>query len=195
MLPSNYIKHQSKNPLQQYFIRRFYDRLLQYADVTHPKRILDAGCGEGFTLSQLAEHTIGTILVGIDTSAEALKLSAHIFPKLHVRQGSIYTIPYADHSFDLVICTEVLEHLEDTARALSELGRVSRGYVLLSVPWEPWFRLTNFFLGKYVRRWGNHPEHVHQWTRKQFEQLLQKHGFKIVNVTTSFPWTVVLAKK
>lgn len=91
--------------------------------------ILDVGCGNGALINSLMGRY--QKLVGLDSSKEALK---------HVRgdkiPGSIEGLPFGDNSFDLVICLETLEHLpqEVFTKGLLELQRVSKRYVLVSVP-------------------------------------------------------------
>jgi len=90
--------------------------------------ILDAACGNGMFI-----HALPKIykVVGLDLSREALR---------HVRaqkiQGSIGRLPFDTESFDLITCLEVLEHLprETFARALAEIERVARKYIIVSVP-------------------------------------------------------------
>lgn len=90
--------------------------------------ILDAGCGNGLITNQLASEYA---ITGIDTSAEALT-----YLRCPAYQASVTAIPFADNSFDLVMCNEVLEHLDDIslATAILELERVSSKYILISVP-------------------------------------------------------------
>jgi SAM-dependent methyltransferase len=92
------------------------------------KSILDVGCGNGFFLNALPKEYR---TVGVDFSAAALK---------HVRttalRADLRALPFADASFDLVCCMEVLEHLpQDTyAAALRELNRVTAQHILITVP-------------------------------------------------------------
>lgn len=195
MNSSNYAKHTSKNPLQRYLINRFYRVLLAYAGETAADYTLDAGCGEGFTLDKLRRAKLGGQLAGFDASETAVKTGMQMFPDIRLATGNIYHIKKKDKSFDLVICSEVLEHLENPGKALAELRRVSRNYLLLTVPWEPWFQLTNFLLGKYIRRWGNHPEHINHWNLSSFIRLLAQHKLTVLRASVSFPWVLVLARR
>jgi len=92
------------------------------------KSILDVGCGNGFFLNALPKEYR---TVGVDFSAAALK---------HVRttavRSDVRSLPFADGSFDLVCCMEVLEHLpqQTYARALRELNRVAAEHILITVP-------------------------------------------------------------
>ena len=115
-------------------------------------------------------------------------------PKLTLKEGTIYALPYKDNSFDLIICSEVLEHLEHPDKALEELQRVSKKYVALSVPNEPIFMISNFLRGKNWSRWGNDIEHINHWSTRKFAKFVSKE-FSIVEVKRSFPWTIVIAKK
>ncbi|MBI4091714.1 MAG: class I SAM-dependent methyltransferase [Candidatus Levybacteria bacterium] len=192
---SNYQKHVSANPLQRFLIDNFYKQLLKTIKPLKPKRILDVGCGEGFTLIKLKHAKVGEKLEGIDSSIEALGVGRKLYPKLDIKKGDIYKLPYKDNSFDLLICTEVLEHLKDPEKALLELLRVTNKYVLLSVPNEPFFMLANLLRGKYLRTFGNHPEHVNQWAPGTFKRFLRKNGLKISCMRRPFPWTMILARK
>lgn len=113
--------------------RRNLVRRLLPADVKGA--VLDAGCGDGALSKDLAEHT-GARVYGSDL---ALLRATHATERLGARrfsQASIYDLPYRDDSFSLVVCTDLLEHLDDPGSAMKELVRVSSRYVLVSVPWS-----------------------------------------------------------
>jgi len=88
-------------------------------------RFLDAGCGPGATGSWLSEH--GTV-TGVDFEPLALELYREARPKASLAVGSIASLPFADGSFDAVLCVTVLYHdaVADPVAAVSELGRVLR---------------------------------------------------------------------
>jgi len=192
---SNYLKHTSKNPLQRYLIDCFYDVLIELALKTSPLSILDTGCGEGFTLERLRKECVGRRLIGIDNSKLALKLGRKLHPKLDLIQGDLYKLPYKRNTYNLVICSQVLEHLTKPQDALAEAVRVSKGHLIITVPNEPFFMLANFLRGKNISRFGNHIEHVQHWTYTGFKKFLEKQNLKILFITSSFPWTLVLVEK
>jgi ubiquinone/menaquinone biosynthesis C-methylase UbiE len=111
-----------------------------------------------------------------------------------LKVGSIYDIPFKDRSFDLVICNEVLEHVDDPGKALSELERVTKKYCLISVPHEPWFMMANFLRGKNWSRWGNDIEHIQHWSRRGIRTLVGRY-FDVLVVKNPFPWTLLVARK
>jgi 2-polyprenyl-3-methyl-5-hydroxy-6-metoxy-1,4-benzoquinol methylase len=192
---SNLLKHQSSNPVQQYLITKFYSELLMLIKHTGARKILDVGCGEGFTLSKLKEKGIGKNNIGVDYSEKSLAIGHKLFPKLELKQDSIYNLHFNKNTFDLVLCTEVLEHLEKPNKALSELIRVTKKYLLFSVPNEPWFRLSNLARGKNISRWGNDIEHINHWSRQSFLKLLDNQGISVLKTITPFPWIIVLGIK
>ena len=107
--------------------------------------------------------------------------------------GSVYTLPFADRSFDVVTCLEVLEHLNDPRAAAEELQRVARKAVVLSVPYEPYFRIGNVLRGHYVTRLGNHPEHVQHWNLRSFGAFLTP-SFRQVRLIEAFPWIIACCR-
>ena len=190
----NLKKHTSKNFLQVRLIKNFYNTLLGMVADLGVQKVLDVGCGEGFTLSELTRNNVGKILEGIDSSAEAISAGKVLMPDMNLREGDVYHLPYEDNSFDLVICTEVLEHLENPERALNEIIRVSKKYCLFSVPNEPIFRLANFLRGKNISRWGNDIEHINHWGSDEFASFIGSKS-KILAKKTPFPWTMILTQK
>lgn len=191
---TNYQKHINQNPIQKILIQNFYNTFFSVVKPLKSKRVLDVGCGEGFTLKKLQERKIGKDNVGIDNSIDAIKIGKKIYPELDLQKGSIYDIQFKDGDFDLVLCTEVLEHLDNPDKAIEEMKRVSSKYLLFSVPNEPFFIGANLLRGKYLKNFGNHPEHINHWTFWSFEQLLKKHGLKIAKQRHPFAWTMILAR-
>jgi ubiquinone/menaquinone biosynthesis C-methylase UbiE len=111
-----------------------------------------------------------------------------------ISQESIYQLNRADGSFDMVVCLEVLEHLEDPMAALRELHRVSRRDVILSVPREPLWCWLNMMRGKYCASGGNTPGHIQHWSKSAFADFVGA-CFSVQAVATPLPWTIVLATK
>ncbi len=93
--------------------------------------VLEAGCREGYITLKLAEKYPSVIALD-------LKLPQIYHPNVTCMQGDITVLPFKDGSFDLVVCTEVLEHIppEKLGTACRELMRVSRRYLLIGVPYK-----------------------------------------------------------
>lgn len=191
----NFKKHTSKNPVQRFLLDNFLNTLVKTVKPLQVSSVLDVGCGEGFTLDRLYREKIGKNLEGIEYLDTAIKIGKKIHPHITLTKGDIYTLPYKDNSFDLVLCTEVLEHLADPKKALKELVRVSKKYLLLSVPNEPIFMASNFLRGKNWSRWGNDIEHINHWTFWGFEKFAGREKLKVVHRSYPFPWTMLFVKK
>ena len=95
--------------------------------------------------------------------------------------------------FDLVLALEVLEHVPDPDAVLAEIARVGTGDVVLSVPWEPVWRLGNLARGRYVSELGNTPGHIQHFGRGAFRRLVGRH-LAVRAVRRPFPWTFVGAE-
>ncbi len=166
-------------------MEKFQKEVLEKISNFSPESILEAGCGEGFIISQLESG----LKVGIDISCDAIKWADEHWEGTHFLCGDIFHLPFKNNSFDLVLSLEVLEHLEEPEKALNELKRVAGKEIIISVPHEPYFRLGNFFRGKYLTHLGNHPEHIQQFTGKKFRKFMGS-GFKKFEVLGSFPWLI-----
>jgi SAM-dependent methyltransferase len=185
---TNYAKFRSGNPVVDRFIDRYFRVLGALVESLSPTSVLDAGCGEGETIARLSDR-LPPRVVGVDLSEDSVSHARRRLPRAEISQGSVYDLKFAPRSFDLVLCLEVLEHLDQPARALGELCRVSGRDIVLSVPWEPWFRLGSLGRGRHVRGLGNHPEHVQRWTRRGFRDLLAPR-LELVALSPAFPWLV-----
>ena len=198
----NLQKHLNPNPVQRYLLRRFHRQIALLVEAVGAERILDAGCGEGFVVSYLLQGNDGLTITGIDSSLQAIEMARQMVPPVlsTVEGGVLFDVgdlremPYDDDSFDLVMCLEVLEHLPDPHRGLRELRRVTSAHCLVSVPHEPFFRVTNFLRGKHVFAWGRDPEHLQHWTARQFRRLGEQY-FEIERFVYSFPWVIALGRK
>jgi ubiquinone biosynthesis O-methyltransferase len=90
------------------------------------RRVLDLGCGGGFMAEALARR--GALVVGVDPSAPAIAVArrhaAAAGLAIDYRVGTGEAIPLADGAVDIVVCVDVLEHVEDLARVVGEVARV-----------------------------------------------------------------------
>jgi SAM-dependent methyltransferase len=101
-------------------------------------RCLNAGCGEGLYSRFLESYAEITEIFNIDITAPQIS-ARRADPRNTDAVGSITEIPIEDGSVDWILCTEVIEHIEDDRAAALELGRVLApgGYALISVPTPP----------------------------------------------------------
>jgi len=122
--------------------------------------VLDAGCGDGRILNTLAANYK---TIGFDTSTAALR---HVKAKKFI--ADIVNIPVAHRAFDLVVCSEVIEHLQEPVclNAIHELARVSSKYIILAVPNNEQLSIGTSYCPKCkVKFHVNH--HYHSFTVKK----------------------------
>jgi ubiquinone/menaquinone biosynthesis C-methylase UbiE len=93
-------------------------------DAAAPGRALDAACGTGRHARHLAER--GHEVIGVDRTPEMLSRARENAPEATFVEGDLLALPFEDGSFDLLVCALALEHVEDLAMAVQELGRVLR---------------------------------------------------------------------
>ena len=192
----NRLKHQkynSKNPFIILGVRRFLGTLGILIENTGILNILDLGCGNGKVISYLKRSNDKISLKGIDYDYESLLWAKDSNPGEKFIQADIYNTPLKDKSFDLVICLEVLEHLNSVDKALAELSRVARKYCLISVPYEPYFSICRFLGGKDILRFGRHPEHINYFRIGEVRKKLVVY-FELRKTVISFPWLFFLGE-
>jgi 2-polyprenyl-3-methyl-5-hydroxy-6-metoxy-1,4-benzoquinol methylase len=116
-------------------------------------RVLDAGCGSGRTLQELADY--GSEVHGIELQPEAVEV-ARSRGQGEVRIGRLEELPYQDAWFDLVTCLDVVEHTPDDRVALRELRRVCKpgGWLLVTVPAYPALWSLHDEANHHYRRYG-----------------------------------------
>jgi ubiquinone/menaquinone biosynthesis C-methylase UbiE len=134
-------------------------------------RILDAGCGSGRNMVELARH--GSV-TGIDLSDTSVCL-ARDRAAGEVVEGSVLDLPFEEDRFDLVVSLDVIEHLEDDLGALRELRRVAApgGSLLVTVPAYQWL-------------WSGHDEinhHHRRYTRCSLQRVAEQAGSEQVRTT------------
>ncbi len=129
-------------------------------------RALEIGARDGYLSRELVRHC--DTLVALDLTAPRID-HPHILPVA----GDVSALPFGDASFDLVICTEVLEHIwpERLGPAAAELRRVSAGPVVVGVPFEQDLRVDRarcWHCGRVNPPWG----HMNSFSRSSLLRLM-----------------------
>lgn len=98
--------------------------------------LLDVGCGRGFWLNYLNERKqMRTVGCDVFDNVSTLKKSEYV-------KGSIYKLPFADNSFDIVTCTHTVEHLRQVTPAIDELKRVAKKQLIIITPCQRYYYYT-----------------------------------------------------
>ncbi|MBN1937828.1 MAG: methyltransferase domain-containing protein [Anaerolineae bacterium] len=187
-------EYASSNPVSQILFDRFFATINRIVSVLAPDdRLLEVGCGAAMSSFRILEMLNGQPFQISDVDFRyASKLREIEFP-VPVMVESVLALGRASRSVDCVFCLEVLEHIHPYEQALMELFRVSRRYIVLSVPNEPLWSLLNLVRGKYWFSWGNTPGHFNRWSPRAFERLVSRYG-KVIAAYHPLPWTVLLAR-
>jgi 2-polyprenyl-3-methyl-5-hydroxy-6-metoxy-1,4-benzoquinol methylase len=169
-----------------------FDRLVQQAGVAD---VLEVGCGEGRLSVRMAQQ--GLRVRACDVSEDIVELArkdaAGADLPLQFRTVSLFELSPAVDTAGLVVCCEVLEHVDEPQRAVDVLASLASPYLLASVPREPLWRILNLCRGKYLAQLGNTPGHIQHWSRSGFLKLLGRR-FELLSVQTPTPWTMALCK-
>jgi len=149
------------------------------AEARPGERVLDLGCGAGRFLRALAQA--GCEPVGVEIAEAALERAARNAPsaELH-RIEPDGDLPLADGSIALVWCSEVLEHVADTARLLGEVHRVLApgGRLLLTTPYHGRVLGAALALGRFDAHFDPLGQHLRFYTRTSLARALVEHGFR-----------------
>jgi 2-polyprenyl-3-methyl-5-hydroxy-6-metoxy-1,4-benzoquinol methylase len=165
-----------------------YGRLLNFAGVeARGARILDAGCGAGPALRYLAQR--GFVPFGSDMVEYPLTLTRRFVPEARLAQCDLdRELPYSSGAFDLVLLSEVLEHVAQPEFTLRECRRILRGggAVALTTP-NTWDARRIYFpaLGK-VWSGDADPTHRQLFNPATLRRVLTRAGFKNVRVRAGF---------
>jgi 2-polyprenyl-3-methyl-5-hydroxy-6-metoxy-1,4-benzoquinol methylase len=193
-------RYQSKNPFMNLLMERFYTKLLnqisKYYNQDDNFTLLDVGCGIGIVAKIIHQNFPNARITGFDISYDAVESAKLLLPSANIHIGNIYEYPYDDRTFDMVICLEVLEHLDQPDTVLDSIGKICKKHAIFSIPNDWQFRATNIMLFKYLEWKGNSPGHINEWNKNSFKSLLSRHSFRTINISVVMGiWMLFLCEK
>lgn len=170
----------AKNPLQKIWHSKKLAEVLKLLP-RQAKKILDVGCSSGVLTARVAKYLPKSKVTGLDSYQKAVNFAKSKYPKIKFVAGDAHKLPFKDKAFDLIICTETLEHVTDPKGVLLEIKRVlsKNGAALISMDTGNWlFHLVWFFWTKTRGRvWQD--AHLHEFNSKILEDLIKEAGFRI----------------
>ncbi len=143
-------------------------------------RVLDLGCGDGWMTAELARA--GAAPTGIEVAQAAIDRARGRYPELDLRLAPIDgPLPIEDNACDVVWASEVIEHVADTARWLSEIRRVLRpdGRLLLTTPNHSRLRLLVAGIELYSEPLG---DHLHLYSTSSLRGVLRDFDFDAIQI-------------
>lgn len=175
----NYNYFESLSPSQYEEERRRNQLILKFAKLTHNKTLIDIGTGAGWLPHLALKYTKN--IFAIDLSDRQLKLAEKRIGKANFvfRKGSLYKIPARNSSFDVIVASEVIEHLEYPEKALKEAHRILKddGTLIITVPFKEKIKyVTCMHCYKLTSVNG----HLHSFDIRSLRKLLHNSGFYIV---------------
>jgi 2-polyprenyl-3-methyl-5-hydroxy-6-metoxy-1,4-benzoquinol methylase len=190
-----YDKYSTLHPIERRLVRNFLARLEELVEKTGAAEAHEVGCGEGELARRLASR--GLRVRGSDAFAgvieEARRRAAAAGVEVEYETRRVEELGPERDAAELVLCCEVLEHLDDPEAALETIAGLARPWLIVSVPREPLWRALNLARLKYVRDLGNTPGHLTHWSRDAFLRFLETR-LEVVEVRTPVPWTMVLCR-
>ena len=184
------IAHMTRNEADMAFKKRV-QTIFEWVEPTDEKLILDMPCGRGFYLNMI-RYVSRCRLVGAELDWDViLKARRHVgtLPDIALHNCNIYALPYPDDTFDAVILSEILEHIDDDVAGLKEIYRVLKpgGVVAITVPnanypfwWDPINKTLETLFHRHIGRgtfagiWANH---VRLYEREQLSKAVLAAGF------------------
>lgn len=153
---------------------------------SNPKpRVLDLGCGNGSLSNAIAQY--GYEVVGVEESEIGFESACQSFPDCQFMQASIYDLPYSQlqASFDIVISSEVIEHLfypRELLRAAKKCLKPN-GLLILTTPYHGYLKnlllaVTNKMDGHFTSLWDG--AHIKFFSVKTLTSLLEAEGYQVI---------------
>ena len=150
-------------------------------------KVLDVGCGDGLFLGMLKQKKIES--VGVDISEEGVKKCRSNNLEASQCDFSVNKLPFPDNEFDYVVALDVLEHLYNPEHLLKEAKRVSKKYIIISVP------NFNSLPARIQMAFGGVPEnnrpnkgHVFWFNYRVLEKMLNNNGLSVSALKVNTFW-------
>ncbi len=143
--------------------------------------VLDIGCGQGWQLAEIRKLCPSARLFGMDISPKLVALAREHVPGAQIDTGDADKLVYPEAAFDVVVMTEVLEHLTDPVLALGQILHVLKpgGWMLLTVPNRDWLRYEWYLTDRKAYQPVDD-----QWYRvTEVTGFINKAGFELKRIT------------
>ncbi len=145
-------------------------------------RILDVGCSSGLLANEVAQYFPKSNVYGIDSYSEVIGFAKSKYTNIKFFSCDAHDLPFKNNFFDIVICTETLEHVIDPKKVLLEIKRVLKkdgrsiismdtGSQLFRFVWYCWIKTKG-------KVWKN--AHLHEFNTHILENIIKEAGFKII---------------
>ncbi|MEJ2249388.1 MAG: class I SAM-dependent methyltransferase [Candidatus Lokiarchaeota archaeon] len=175
---------------------------LKHLSICSNYKILDVGCGGGYTISQLALKIEDGTVYGIDYSDLSVKYSKEFCKelrknnKVHIKKASVSNLPFQDNKFDFVTAVETFYFWPDKVNDLKEILRVLKPNGTLALINEMYISKEKREYEERNQKWAEAGE-FEIYTVEQMMKFLEKAGYKDIRVfeENHHGWITILGKK
>lgn len=183
--------YNSKNPLVKFIHAGRLNSIVKIIPRKSGLKILDAGCGEGHLIEKLYKNNSNNICYGIDITEIALQKAKERCPYAKFEKKDLSKIDFDDNFFDIVICTEVLEHIFEYKTVIEELKKVVKddGYLIITFPNETLWTTGRFLLG---RKPIKASDHVNSFNPNKISSAVNMKLIQQINLPFRLPFFLSL---
>jgi SAM-dependent methyltransferase len=188
-------KYDTLNPIARHLLNGFDQAIKDCINNSTPKSILEIGCGDGHVTELILQSCVSHVLA-TDISVSLIEENRLRFVDKRVTfaVADLMTIDLlSDEHWDVLVCCEVIEHLEAPVAGLHALYSIGAREYIFSVPREPIWRIMNMCRGSYLSDFGNSPGHINHFSQTSFLRFIEKY-FTIIELKSPLPWTIVRCK-
>ena len=184
------VTYESPIAYKRWFYGRRFKAVVAALGAEPGDDVLEVGCGSGYYTRALVR--LGAQVTATDLSPAYVKQARRLAPEAEFQVEDAQRLSFPDASFDRVLLTEVIEHVQNPSAAIREAHRVLRpeGVLAVSTPSRRSYMNVAYALKRRLRRYGFN-EHLHELTPRELRELLEPHfaieSFERVNAVLPYP--------
>lgn len=146
----------------------------------NPIKLMDVGCGDGYLLKEIAIQFPQINLFGVDLSQSRVETAKKFVPTAMLETGDAQNIPFGEETFDVVVCSEVIEHCPNDLKVLAELYRISKSNSFLILTAPNLYTLESISKALIGRRIVPPSYHLREYSYYQLIRKMREAGFKVL---------------
>jgi len=181
--PDYYQKGVKKNMLQKLWHKNKLKNVINSIKLKHanPFNILDVGSASGWFLYELKKEFRNSDCVGIDVYKKAVDYGKERYKNIKLLTADAHDIPFKNGAFEIIVCCEVLEHVENPELVIKEMKRVLKrtGSIIVEIDTGNWLFKLIWYFWTNLRKGVWRDSHVHSFSVEKLKRLFLKNGLKI----------------
>ena len=178
--PDYYDTGIQKNLFQKLWHTRKFSQVLKILP-PNSRHILDIGCSSAVLTAEVSKIYPKSKITGLDSYKKAIDFAKDKYPHIEFIVADAHKLPFKNSTFDLIICTETLEHLIDPGQALLEMKRVLKkdGHAIISMDSGSFLFKTVWYFWTKTKGKVWQDAHLHEFNSEVLENLIKKSNFRI----------------